>query len=213
MLSTLGRIAPAFCVLLAGCSSTSVIPTLPTAATVQQDYVLERGDRVRIRIWPDSSLGGDYLVEGDGQLYLPALGTMQAAGVPLSQLRTTLRDQYSEVMRNPTVSVVPLFRVSVLGAVTRPGLYEVDPTQGVVDAISLAGGFRPNARENKIRIVRAGEELRLDDATSVATDPRWALRSGDRIIVPEGWDIEARDVLYVLQGAALVFTLYRQTQE
>ena len=213
MLATLGRFAPAAFVLLAGCSSSSVMPSLPTAASVQQDYVLERGDRLRIRIWPDSTLGGEYMVEEDGQLYLPALGTIQGAGVSLSTIRQSLRSQYGEVMRNPTVSVVPLFRVSVLGAVQRPGLYEIDPTQGVVDAISMAGGFRPNARESRIRIVRAGEVLRLDDATSPATDPRWALRSGDRIIVPEGWDIQARDVLYVLQGAALVFTLYRQTQE
>src|SRR5690606_6114239 len=106
-----------------------------------EDVVVRPGDVLRISVWPETSLGGDFPVESNGYVYLPILGEVPAGNVSLSTLRAQLREGYSSNMKNPVVTVTPLFRVSVLGAVARPALYNVDPTHTLFDVISLAGGL------------------------------------------------------------------------
>jgi len=181
-----------------------------TTMVAEAEYVLERGNHIRVRVWPDSSLGGTFPVEDDGNVYLPVIGTLPVAGKTLSTLRAELRSRYSQEMRNPTISVSPLFNVSVLGGVLRPGLYQVGPTHTIFDAISMAGGFSDTAKEDEVAIVRNGVRYEIDaeQAMKAGTpDLLMALKSGDRIVVPEGWDIQARDVLNALQAVLVVVTL------
>jgi polysaccharide export outer membrane protein len=174
--------------------------TVPRAQSSLAALTLRPGDLVGIRIWPDSSLSGEYPIEESGNVYLPMLGPVRAAGVPLDELRDELRRRYSQSMRTPVVSITPRFRVGVLGAVQRPGLYHVSPTLTLYDVIALAGGFRVDARQERIRVVReqqvfevnARRALELGEALSSLE-----LRSGDQIVVPD------RRPFPVLQVASL----------
>jgi polysaccharide export outer membrane protein len=147
---------------------------------------LRPGDLLRVRVWPDSSLGGDFPIEADGGVLLPVVGAVQVSGQTLAALRRELRQQYAQAMKLPVVTVIPVFHVSVLGGVMRPGLYEVDPNMTLFDVISLAGGFSSNARENQVRVVRQGAVLPVDARAALATGnlpESLRLRSGDRIVV------------------------------
>jgi len=152
------------------------------------------GDVIRVTVWPDAELGGEFPVEPDGHVYLPFVGRVQAAGVPIDNLRGRIRDGYQEAQRNAVVTVTPLYRIGVTGAVRRPGLYLVPPTDGFFDVIGTAGGFDFRADMSKVSVVRQGQVLNLDAETALATGevlPLEALllQSGDQLIVavkPEG---------------------------
>lgn len=179
-------------------------------AAAEQPYTVRPGDVLRIRVWPDSALGGDYPVEDDGIVNLPGLGAMDVAGMELGALRGQLRDAYGTSLKAPAVSITPIFSVSVLGAVQRPGLYQVDPSQNLFDAISLAGGFRPDAKEDEVKVVRNGRVIPVNAEAALeqgAPVLALALRSGDRVIVPRGNSIRLLDIFYGLQSLVLVISL------
>lgn len=179
-------------------------------STASASFVIRPGDMLKIRVWPDAELGGEYTVEETGFVHLPVLGAVRAGGVEIGALRAELREMYGEALRSPVVSVTPVFGVSVVGAVQRPGLYHLEPTQTVFDAISVAGGFRDNARTDHIRLVRSGGVVEINARGTLelgGDDLALALRSGDRIVVPERRQWSVRDVLWGLQSVALLITL------
>ena len=175
-------------------------------------YRVRAGDRLRIRVWPDSTLSGEFPVEQTGLVNLPVLGEVQADGVSLDQLRSQLRAGYAGAMRNPVVTVVPIFKVSVLGAVVRPGLYEITPTQGFWDVIGLAGGFRDDAKQENLRLMRDEETVEINAETGIGdSGPLFdlSMQSGDRIVVPRGVSMDMRDVLWGVQTLAVLIALFR----
>lgn len=197
-------------------------PWAPGAAVAQEGpgsaagadaggFIVRPGDVLQIRVWPDTALSGEFPVEESGLVYLPILGGLEAGGMPLGELRKVLRERYGEAMKAPVVTVTPLFRVSVLGAVQRPGLYQVDPSQTLFDVVSLAGGFREGAREDRIRVIRGDRVLEINAKRALETGEALLglnLQSGDRIVVPErGWNIRPLDVFYFFQSLAVIVTL------
>lgn len=186
-------------------------PAAEPAPAEATEFRVRPGDVLRIQVWPDTLLGGRYPIEDTGLIHLPALGAVRAGGRTLAELRTELRQRYGEALKAPIVTVTPIFRVSVIGAVQRPGLYEADPTRSVFDVISEAGGFRDDADAGDVRLIRDGRvyEINADDALEAGTTSMaLGLRSGDRIVVPrQRFDFGMRDVLFVLQSVSLLLTL------
>jgi polysaccharide biosynthesis/export protein len=149
--------------------------------------VLRPGDVLRINVWPNTELSGEFAIEEDGYVYLPLLAEVRAVGVPIEDLRSELRRRYGEVQRNPVVTVTPMFRVSVTGAVQRPGIHVIAPNTTLLDVIVLAGGFRAEADQENVRIVRPGQVTDYDALRALETGEGTeaiALRSGDHIVVP-----------------------------
>jgi protein involved in polysaccharide export with SLBB domain len=91
---------------------------------------------------------------------------------------------YAQYLQNPTVEIVLLRRVQILGAVRNPGLYPVDPTMTVSDALALAGGATTQGDPDRVVLIRDGQRLpvSLEGHTALAAS---ALRSGDQIYVDE----------------------------
>lgn len=180
-------------------------PRSPTS-----EFVMRPGDLLRVSVWPDASLGGEFVVEETGFVYLPFLGEVRAAGSSLDRLRAQLREGYGEVMKNPVVSVLPVFRVGVQGAVRGPGIYQVTPTQTLLDVIGMAGGFVERADPKKIRIVRQehGRMLEIDLARTLESGVQpenLRLLSGDQIVVPtRGKGVTFSGVMGVVQSLGVV---------
>ena len=170
------------------------------------EFVLSAGDLVRVRVWPDSLLGGDFPIEDSGVVHLPLLGAVDAAGKTVQQLRKELRSGYGRDLQLPVVSLTPLFRVSVLGAVRSPGVYWIDPGYGLFELISEAGGATDRARHDGVQITRRGRRSRIDATLPGPgrTPSEVALRSGDRVLVSE-----ARRISWfaALQGLTLVVSV------
>lgn len=207
--------AAAFLWLLLGLAGSPVAAQTPTPAardSAPEVYVIRRGDVLRIWVWPDTALGGRFPVEESGLVYLPVIGEVHAAGMTIDALRAQLRQGYLQAIRTPIVSVTPLFRVSVLGAVERPGLYEIDPTLSLFDVISLAGGLRREAKANELRVIRDGGRVFEVNAKQALESGEallaLSLRSGDRIVVPErNRFLSAQNVFFVLQAAVVAVSL------
>ncbi len=184
------------------------------SAAAATGFALRAGDVIGIRIWPDSSLSGEFPIEESGLVYLPGLGPVQAAGVPLAELRADLRRRYALSMRTPVISITPHFRVSVLGAVQRPGLYQITPANTLYDVIGLAGGFQANAREDRLRVVREGQVFEINAQRTLESGEALAgleLHSGDQIVVPPrpAPFLTFQSATFALQAIVLVLTIFR----
>jgi len=145
---------------------------------------LAPGDAIRIAFWREPELSGEYQVDEKGTVVLPLLGSRSVSGFAPEQLKAQLTEDYGKELRTPDdVQIVLLRRVRVLGAVKQPGLFLVDPTMTLGDAVALAGGATIDGKLSGIRIMREGHEVHanLDQSTTMAEH----LRSGDQILVPE----------------------------
>lgn len=145
---------------------------------------LRPGDYVRVAVWREPDLSGEYQVDQRGYATFPKLGPVPVAALHPDSIRPRLLAEYAKYLVNPSVEVVPLRRVSVLGAVARAGLYPVDPTMTLADAVALAGGAAPDGKRDVVELRRGAEVViaKLDVATPVSRTP---LRSGDQLWVPQ----------------------------
>lgn len=154
-------------------------------AIVQQSSTsLRPGDSLRVRVWREPDLSGVFMVDEHGDLTFPKLGRRSVLNVPIDSIRARVQREYAEFVRDASVEITPLYRVRVNGAVRNPGLFTVDPTMSVGDAIGLAGGVSPEGRNGVVELVRDGRRI----ATSISPSSRLvdlALRSGDELYVPE----------------------------
>ncbi|HET7233299.1 MAG TPA: polysaccharide biosynthesis/export family protein [Longimicrobium sp.] len=153
----------------------------------QQSAFLRPGDAIRVQIWREGDLSGEFPVNVNGMVTLPLLGELKLTDVPTDSLRDFLLEKYRVHLRNPSINITPLRRVNVLGEVQRPGMYAVDPTISLAGVVALAGGTTPDGDLNRIQIVREGAVIqeRVGAAqTLTAAD----IRSGDQVMVERrGW--------------------------
>ncbi|HEX6037528.1 polysaccharide biosynthesis/export family protein [Longimicrobium sp.] len=153
-------------------------------AAAQTGGTLRPGDAIRVEIWREQDLSGDYTISVDGTVTLPLLGRQRLVDIPIEMLRDTLTAQYRVHLRNPSINVTPIRRVTVLGEVQKPGLYGADPTLALAGLVAMAGGTTPNGSLNRIRIVREGQVLRQRVGAGETLSSA-DVRSGDQIIVDE----------------------------
>ncbi len=157
---------------------------LPVRAAERGSVVLRPGDQVRLKVWREPDLSGDFVIDEDGIVVFPKIGRVNVQQISTDSLKALLMARYAESLRNPSVEVTVLRRVSVLGSVRNPGLYYLDPTTTVADALAMAGGVSPDGKQNGFELLRDGKRLQVD----LSGDSRLAdspLRTGDQLRVPE----------------------------
>lgn len=143
---------------------------------------LQPGDIVKIEIWREDELSGEFLIDENGVVTLPLLGEKQVTGIPMSQLRDVLAEEYRKQLRNPSIQITPLRTVLVMGEVNKPGPYEVDPTATLIGVVALAEGATGAGNLKRIRIVRDGRAI-SERVNAAATLDNLEVRSGDQIVV------------------------------
>lgn len=153
-----------------------------TTATRIEQFALGPGDVVRVKIWREKDLNGDYMVDEGGRLILPLLGSRQVAGIPWATLHDSLLSAYGRELKAPSVILIPMRRVFVMGEVTKPGTYLADPTLTLAGAVALAGGASPQGDQNHLRVVRGGHTI-INDAPIDGPLFGGMIRSGDQIFV------------------------------
>ncbi len=125
------------------------------------EYALGSQDVVAVRVQDIDEYNAQNLppvrIDGEGNIRLPLIGRVHAAGLSVEQLESHVRDQLSRIMNDPDVSVtVTEFGsrpVSVLGAVRNPGVHQISGNKTLYEVLSLAGGLSPDAG-NSIEITR-----------------------------------------------------------
>ena len=141
------------------------------------------GDVVRLRIWREPDLSGDFPIDESGEVVLPRVGPVKATSETPQSLKAKLYSEYQKYLAQTSIDVTVLRRVQVLGAVRTPGLYPLDATMTVSDAVAMAGGVTPDGNEKKVQLVRGGQKLigNLPQRTRLADTP---IRSGDQLYIP-----------------------------
>jgi len=173
----------------AAAAAPQTAPVAPSAAApaapVDPDYQLGSGDKIRVTVFGEPTLSGEFYVTGSGLVSLPLLGEVKAAGLSVRQFQetveTALRNGY---LKQPRVSAEVLnFRpFYILGEVSKPGTYPYTSGLTVQNAVATAGGYTYRADKNKVYIKRLGEEketkMSLTPSTQVA--PGDTVRIGER---------------------------------
>ena len=153
-------------------------------ASAADSYVLGPNDRVRLKVYGEPDIAGEYEVDNNGNVSIPLAGHIRAAGLTTRQLERAVASALSKgIVRDPRVNVeVALYRpYYILGEVKKGGEYPYRLGLTVMDAVASAGGFTYRANENKVYLRRSGagaEEVYALDAP-VPVFP------GDNIRIPE----------------------------
>lgn len=182
---------------LAG-QSAAAAPAAPPVA----EALLRPGDVVRLKIWREPDLSGELVVDEGGVVTFPKLGPMRVTTLAPDALKRTLTDEYQKYLLNPSIEITLLRRVTVLGAVRKAGVYPLDPTMTIADALAMAGGVAPEGSTDRVEVRRVGERIatNLEARTRIADTP---IRSGDQLYVPErSW--LSRNSAVVTSAASIV---------
>ncbi len=122
------------------------------------EYLISPGDMLNIRVFGQDSISGKVKVRSDGKISLPLLNDQMAAGLTPAMLANMLVADLKTFVVNPVVTVVVEethpFQVSVLGEVTRAGVYKLEPGADVLTTLALAGGLTPFAHRDRIFVLR-----------------------------------------------------------
>ena len=169
--------------------SAALFALLPaTAASAQQPVaarsdVIGPGDLLKLRIWREPDMSGEFQVSSNGTVVLPRLGPINVAAMPADSLQAILTDRYKAFLNNPSIEISLLRRVTITGAVKTPGVYPLDPTMTIADALALAGGASPEGKRDRVEIRRGGKNIIADlrNDMLLADSP---VQSGDQLYVP-----------------------------
>lgn len=150
--------------------------------TASPAFVLMPGDCVEILVWREEDLTGEFQVDEAGVVVLPLVGEWQVTERPWRELKEEILAAFRRELRNPSIQITPYRRVFVMGEVTEPGLYPVDPTISLAGAVATAGGANMEGDLRRIRVIRDGRVI-LDGISGEEALSTLDVRSGDEIYV------------------------------
>jgi polysaccharide export outer membrane protein len=146
--------------VLASCAPGHGLAPLPDAR--ETTYTLGIGDQIRMITVGDDQLTGDFGVNDAGDISLPLLGRVHAAGLTTAQLERRIEEglKQQQLFREPSVAVEVLtYRpIFILGEVNKPGQYPYQPGMTLLTAVSVAGGFTFRAVTDYASVVRSDGE-------------------------------------------------------
>jgi protein involved in polysaccharide export with SLBB domain len=165
------------------------------------DYVLGTGDKLKLTVFDETDLSGDYTVDSTGFVRLPLIGQVRAAGLTSTQLEGAIGGALAQgYLKSPRVSVaVTTYRpFYIIGAVNRPGEYPYVDHMNALNAIALAGGYTTTAVESAVYVRREGSNQEIE----MPTDRTTAIHPGDVVRVHNTIFSEAMSLFSPLTGVA-----------
>ena len=172
--------------LVAACASGTGI-SAPSYATANpqpnRTYRLGIGDKLKIVVFGEENLSGQFEVNALGQVSMPLIGDVPAANHPISEFREAIGKKLANgYLKKPqiTVDVLNYRPIYVHGEVKSGGEFPFKSGLRLRDAIALAGGYTYRADQSYVAVFREGEgELNVPMSSVFAITP------GDNIRVPE----------------------------
>lgn len=181
-------IAALLAFVLAACTPGAVVsPGERVASTgaIETDYRLGVGDRVKVTVYNEPGLSGEFAVNDAGNLSFPLIGDVRAMGNTPGEVSETVQARLADgYLRDPKVSVeVAVYRpYYILGEVKAPGQYPYASGLTVVNAVATAQGFTPRAQKGVVFIRKFGEDT--EKAYELSPDlkvfPGDTIRFGER---------------------------------
>lgn len=147
------------------------------------DYRLGSGDKIRVTVFGEKDLSGEFDVTGSGKVSLPLIGAVQAAGLTLDEFQSEIGGKLKQgYLTNPKVSAEVLnYRpFYIIGEVDKPGEYPYTNGMNVLNAVAVAGGYTYRANQTQVYITRGGK-----DESQYAASQSVPVLPGDIVRVPE----------------------------
>jgi|HubBroStandDraft_5_1064220.scaffolds.fasta_scaffold296288_2 protein involved in polysaccharide export with SLBB domain len=185
-------------------------PRAPGDSTIRPTGTLRPGDILQLKVYRDSELTGSYLIEANGFVQIPGLGTIRAAGLRPDQVTQAMVEAMrAKGFREPELAVRPMIRLSVLGQVHTPMLYSIDPGLSLLQLITLAGGPGERADLRHTRVIRDGKAYVVDLEAALHGSPsgRIALYSNDVVFVPAKSGLTKENVTFIVALTTAGLTL------
>jgi protein involved in polysaccharide export with SLBB domain len=172
--------------LVSGCAGSviSEAEQQSLAAAAAAPAKLAPGDKIRIYVYGEDKLSGDYQLDQSGQISLPLAGTFEAQGLTQTELEQALSKKFrSEYLKNPrvTVTIATLAPYYMIGEVSHAGEFPYRSGLNVLTALAIAGGPTYRASRSTVQIQRRGETSMREYPISASVP----ILPGDVIKVPE----------------------------
>jgi protein involved in polysaccharide export with SLBB domain len=152
------------------------------ATSFEASYRLGAGDKLKLTVFGEENLSGEFIVDDSGNVALPLAGTVRAQGKSLSEFEaivvTSLKNGY---LKDPHVNVEVLnYRpFYIIGEVNKGGQYPYQAGLTVLNAVAIAGGYTFRADTGEAFITRSGHEIEFDLKAPIIVYP------GDVVRIPE----------------------------
>ncbi|PXW09770.1 MULTISPECIES: polysaccharide biosynthesis/export family protein [Chryseobacterium] len=202
-----------FLLLLSSCKTYNVLEEEQASRDMQDfkfnpeyEYKIRKDDKITLSVWgqDDLSVGSVYgiynsnevygkwlLVDKNGNIEIPRLGTTFVVGKSVPELKEEIKTRLKKWLVNPVIDVKVLNKeITVMGEVRNPAVIQVDKDQNtLLELVSKAGGFEMYANLRLIKILRQeGENVRVTniDLSKMKDVPNQniVLHPGDYVIVP-----------------------------
>jgi polysaccharide export outer membrane protein len=154
------------------------------AAADLKGYTLGAGDKLKITVYNEPDLSGEFEVNGEGFVAVPLLGQIKVLGQTTTEVQTLLTQKYGKdylVNPNVTIEVTNYRPFFIIGEVNHPGGYPYVNGMTIINAVALAGGYTPRANHDRIKVKHGADTA--DQQQEVKEDS--VVLPGDVIEVPE----------------------------
>jgi polysaccharide export outer membrane protein len=162
------------CAQEAGGTPLSLAAATSHDSSIEETYRLGSGDKLRVNIFGQSDLNGEYVVDGSGFVQLPLIGQVKAVGYTVAEFQKEVTARFADgYLVNPSIDVqVENYRpFYIIGEVKTPGQYAYVNGMSLLNAVALAGGYTQRADTSEVYIRRNGStkevELPADETTKV----------------------------------------------
>ena len=180
---------------LAMIASATMLAVTPVYAQQLPDYSLHPGDEIEVSVWKEVDLQRKVIIRPDGKFAFPLTGEIIAVGRSAATVQSEIEEKLKAYIPEPvvTVSVTGIAgnQIYVIGQVTKPGAYVMNPQINILQALSLAGGMTPFAATNDIIVIRSAKgsqrvlQFQYSDVSKGRSlDQNVLLESGDVVVVP-----------------------------
>ena len=134
----------------------------PMASTGSREYTIGPEDVLDINVFEAQEMNREVRVSASGEISLPLLGAVRAAGLTPRELETSLEELlHQKYMKDPHIGVfvreMQSHPVSVMGAVRKPGIFQIRGSKTLLEILSLAEGLADDAGEEVIILRGAGQ--------------------------------------------------------
>lgn len=143
-----------------------------TVSAEEVSYRLGSGDKLKLVVFNQTDLNGEYTIDGTGNISLPLVGTIAAKDLTLEELDKKIKEKLSpDFLLNPKLSIEVLnYRpFYILGEVATPSSYPYVSGMTYLTAVAIAGGFTYRAKENVVYVIHGNDpsqkevETRMDE--------------------------------------------------
>lgn len=176
-------------------STAAAAPSTTTGVTPPADYVIGPEDVLSVFVWREKDLTADVMVRPDGQVSLPLLNDVPAAGLTPEQFRQRVTEAAGKYIDQPNVTVIVKAinsrKVFITGEIEKPGTYPLLGPTNVLQLITMAGGLREYADTKNINVMRTegGKVTQFrfnyrDVAKGRRLEQNVLLKPGDTVVVP-----------------------------